>query len=255
MRDSPRNNCPQCPVCPEMEPASPPPRPIVAARWVRSEPHFTPIGRWGSSPADTTHIYELVARPSAPLSHNTYVRVLALSKPIYYLPHLPLEYLEVYDPHVYGPIVSVREATVGRGAKYGVFRIVNTCRRNPVKHVELWAPMLPQLLFDAGDWRVASGGLDYSKLVSRSAVSIRTIGRPCDGSVCGLARRGLGGGSGGARTGSASRGRKRQNKGRKRTEGDGGTLVPAEDGTASDASRLLGTRRRPKDVYGKQIFL
>ncbi|RDX50253.1 hypothetical protein OH76DRAFT_1482404 [Lentinus brumalis] len=109
-------------------PPPPPPRLLLIARWKSRLIHPPSV--------DARHVYDLAVRPDERIAPGRQVRLLAVSPIAYCSPEVPPNELDTYDPHVLGWIAETWECADGSLRA----RVMNTCRKNVVREVELRFP-------------------------------------------------------------------------------------------------------------------
>ncbi|KAI0701769.1 hypothetical protein C8Q76DRAFT_802723 [Earliella scabrosa] len=87
------------------------------------------------------HIYQVAIVPTAPLTVETCVRVLAMSPAAYSSSSADPDQCNAYDAHVVGKVTRV----VGCRARRVVLEVVNECTVNPVRRVRLELPYVPDV--------------------------------------------------------------------------------------------------------------
>ncbi len=124
----------------------PPPRPkhlLLIAKWT-GQSAITPR----TKAKGLKHTYELVIQPDEPTMIGRQVRILAISPITFYAPEAPINELDTYDPHIVGTIVESWRADNGRSR----LRVMNECRSNKVREVEMELPCACAMCGGRGGW-------------------------------------------------------------------------------------------------------
>ncbi|KAI0717458.1 hypothetical protein C8T65DRAFT_694318 [Cerioporus squamosus] len=172
----------------------PPPRPallLLIARW-KSLQEAGPKTKAKA----LKHRYELVIRPDEPIVTGRCVRILATSPIAYSSPDVPTGELDTYDPHLIGRVVEVWRAEEDPSKARA--RVMNTCRRNRVREVELDLPIAfsglkqtfqaPECGERSGDPHDSNVGGNLSLM---ACVRPAPVWRECVGDLCCNRRRDL----------------------------------------------------------------